>query len=112
MTLIKTPIKESFLEDLAIKQARVYGMLCRKYVSPGHRGVPDRLFVDRQQVFFIEFKSTGAKLSPLQVLEINRMRDHDALVFVVDNRSDLEAILLCTRKERAIAAQKELYTIY
>ena len=65
--------------------AKTYDMLARKYTSPAHRSVPDRLFLGPGNLhFFIEFKKPGGTLTPGQEREIQRLRDRGHRVHVVD----------------------------
>lgn len=67
--------------DYAVRK----GMWCRKYVSPARRGAPDRIFAYKGRVFWIEFKKKGGVLSPLQRIEIKKMRDAGLTVYVCDD---------------------------
>ncbi len=79
-------MRESKIESEVCKYAESKGFLVYKFVSPGRRGVPDRLFVDCSgRTFYIEFKQGKGRLSPMQVREIVLLRDNGAMVFVVDN---------------------------
>ena len=48
----------------------------------GRRGLPDILYVQNGRATFLEVKQPGGKLSPLQVVEIERIRRSGARVFV------------------------------
>lgn len=79
---------EQQLEKWAKKEAAKRGVLAYKFRSPSKRGVPDQLFLYAGCVMFIEFKNpkgTG-KLSPLQVKEIQLLRDNGASVYVVQTK--------------------------
>jgi len=73
---------ESLVEkDIGVYAKRL-GMLCYKFVSPGHAGVPDRMFVNtRGQACWLEIKREGGQPSALQLREIdilNKRRAHCA----------------------------------
>lgn len=77
---------EKQIEKAVCDYAKSKGVLCYKFVSPGHAGVPDRMFVlPGGIVFFIEFKRTGCVPTPLQMREIERLRSQELSVFVIDN---------------------------
>lgn len=62
------------------REVRLYaekrGVITYKFVSPAHRGVPDRIFIaPGGKILFLEFKAEGKKPSPLQAREIKRLRD-------------------------------------
>ena len=65
---------------------QTYDMLARKYTSPSHRSVPDRLFLGHgDHHFFIEFKKEGGKLTPGQEREIEKLKKRGHRVYVVDD---------------------------
>ena len=66
------------IEATIEKDAREYiearGGKSRKWVSPGHKGVPDRILSHPNTgPFAIEFKSPGKKLDPLQEKVCNEL---------------------------------------
>ena len=73
---------EKDLEAYCCTGARELGILSYKFVSPAHRAVPDRVFVARGQVLFVEFKSARGRLTSGQERELARLRQHGALVAV------------------------------
>lgn len=65
--------------------ARDRDVYVRKFTSPQHRSVPDRLFIFEGDVHvFIEFKAPGKKLSSGQEREINRLILKGCYVYVID----------------------------
>ncbi len=65
---------------------QTYDMLARKYTSPSHRSVPDRLFLGHgDHHFFIEFKKESGKLTPGQEREIEKLKKRGHRVYVVDD---------------------------
>lgn len=79
-------MRESYIESKVCEYARKKGWLTRKYTSPGHAGVPDRIFFNWDgRILFIEFKAPGEKPRPLQEREHARLRERGFLVFVVDD---------------------------
>lgn len=77
-------MNESVLELKIKKAAKERGILSFKFVSPGQKGVPDRLFITKGgYVFFMELKSTKGKLSELQDAVIKTMVIHNADVSIV-----------------------------
>lgn len=73
--------------EIAVKDyARSLGCLAYKFTSPGHSFVPDGLFVaPNGLMWFCEFKREGAKPTPGQLREHERLREHGVAVFVVDS---------------------------
>jgi hypothetical protein len=77
---------EKQIESKVCKYARDRGMLVYKFTSPQRRAVPDRMFISKMgEIFFIEFKRTGAEPTLAQQAEHKRMRDHFATVFLIDS---------------------------
>ena len=78
-------LRESQIEGKVCDYAKKRGWLCYKFVSPARRSVPDRMFVKRRRVFFIEFKARGKRPTAGQWREIKRLRDEDIPVWVCDD---------------------------
>lgn len=77
---------EGEIEKKVKAYATAAGVIARKWVSPGHRSVPDDIFLaPGGLVFFIEFKAPGKKPSQKQLLEHGELRIRGFKVFVVDN---------------------------
>ena len=75
---------ESTIERNVCKYAREQGYLALKFVSPGQRGVPDRIFINELgKVMFVEFKTEKGVVSPLQQMWINRLRKQHKLVYII-----------------------------
>ena len=68
------------------RYAESKGWLTRKWSSMNVRGVPDCIFINSfGVVIFVEFKSEKGRLSKLQKLEIDKLRDNGAEVYVVNS---------------------------
>jgi len=78
-------VLEKQIEAKVCDYAKAKGMMVYKFTSPARAAVPDRMFIYKGRVFFIEFKREGQKPTPAQEREHNRMRQHQINVFVVDN---------------------------
>ena len=76
---------EKQIEAKVCDYAKELGLGVYKFTSPARAAVPDRMFIYKGRVFFIEFKRGGQKPTPAQEREHNRMRQHQINVFVVDN---------------------------
>lgn len=77
---------EKDIEKRVCAHARDLGCLVYKFTSPSRRSVPDRLFITKKgEVFFIEFKRLGAKPTPAQEVEIDKIKRQGVPVFVVDS---------------------------
>jgi len=76
---------EKKLEKRCVDIAKAHGWYTRKWASPSHRGVPDRIFLKDGAVVFVEFKSPGRKPTLLQADEIEQIEGHGGKVFWVDD---------------------------
>ena len=67
-------VREATLEKALCDYARKKEYLVYKFVSPQHKGVPDRIFISPSgQVVFIEVKAPGKKPTELQYREIKKL---------------------------------------
>lgn len=77
---------EQKLESVVVSYARDRSILTYKWVSPAHRGVPDRIFIfPTGVILFCEFKAPGKRPTPLQEKTIVKMIRQGCLVAVIDN---------------------------
>jgi hypothetical protein len=68
-------MRESKIEKYLREQCERYGALCEKHVSPGRRGVPDRLISwPHWETHLAETKATGKGVKPNSPQD----RDHKA----------------------------------
>ncbi len=84
--------RESTVESYFRKQAIAHDYLCYKFVSPANDGVPDRVLVGKGKTLFVELKAPGEKTRKLQEGVIERMRNHGALVFVIDSKDKVDEL--------------------
>ena len=68
------PIRESAVEAALGRFARENGIWTRKFSSPAHRGVPDRIFMRSGKILFLEIKRPGEKPTALQLHELQQIR--------------------------------------
>ena len=85
--------EEGIVEDHLAEQVKKLGGFSRKYVSPGVRGVPDRIVFLNQYVVFVEVKSSVGELSGAQKREKRRMQDAGACVAVVSSKKEVDKCL-------------------
>lgn len=80
---------EKVIESTVCAYAKEKGFAHFKFSSPGHWGVPDRIFFgDMETVFLIEFKRKGEKPTPAQEREAKRLTDMRHRVYLVDTISE------------------------
>ena len=75
---------ESHIEKKVCEYAKSLGWLVYKFVSPGKRSVPDRIFLRDGWTFFIEFKGPDKLPTQAQLREIRKIVNTGHLVFVVN----------------------------
>ena len=77
---------EATIERNVCRFAKAAGLLVYKFVSPGQRGVPDRIFISTEgQTVYVEFKAPKGRVSPLQQMHINQLKGHKCKVFVINS---------------------------
>ena len=76
---------ESSIERAVCDYAKKRGVFVRKMGGYGQRGFPDRMFLYRGHVLFVEFKQAGKKPTALQAECIRDLRERGFEVQVVDN---------------------------
>lgn len=52
---------ENDIEKYLVKRVKENDGLCLKFVSPGNRGVPDRICIGNDIICFVELKAPGKK---------------------------------------------------
>lgn len=78
-------MRESAVERRVCKLAEQSGWLTFKFVSPGRRGVADRLFLRNGDAVFVEFKAPGKAATRQQLAEHARVEAQGFPVFVIDS---------------------------
>lgn len=77
--------RESDIEAAVTRRAEALGWLSFKWVSPGNRGVPDRLYFKNGKTIMVEFKTPSGRLSALQKAQIKRLRAAGIPVYVINS---------------------------
>ena len=81
---------EKSVENRLKTACRRRGAMAYKFVSPGRRGVPDRLIVmPGGRCVFVELKKAGETPDPLQVEEIKKLRKLGAEVYVAAGAAEV-----------------------
>ena len=85
---------EKTIERKLVHAVKMMGGLAPKFVSPGLNGVPDRLvLLPGKKVAFIELKSDGKKMRPLQVRRKRQLESLGFSVYCVDSLEQIETVL-------------------
>lgn len=83
-------MRESEIEAYFVRRVKEAGGLQRKFVSPGHRGVPDRIVVYFGDVYFVELKAPGKTLRDDQKREHARLYLAGAEVWTLNDKEDVD----------------------
>ena len=68
-------MREKEIEKILVDEVKRLGGRAYKWTSPGNDGVPDRIvFLPDTRVIFVELKTDTGVLSPLQKIQIDRLR--------------------------------------
>lgn len=77
-------MKEKEIEKILVDEVKRLGGRAYKWTSPGNDGVPDRIvFLPDTRVIFVELKTYTGVLSPLQKIQIDRLKKLGQWVEVV-----------------------------
>ena len=87
-------MNEKTIERKLVEITRKSGGLALKFVSPGFDGVPDRIVLyPGGCVGFVELKSPGKKMRPLQVRRKKQLESLGFKVFCIDGTDQIKEVL-------------------
>lgn len=87
-------MNEKFIEKKLVETVKKLGGIAPKFVSPGFDGVPDRLvLLPGGKIAFVELKSPGKTLRPLQVRRKRQLEQLGFSVYCVDSLEQIGVIL-------------------
>lgn len=86
-------IDERDVERYLVKECEKRGWLCWKFVSPGRRGVPDRIVIRPGSVAFVEVKRKGGRISPLQIRRIEELIRLLIPARVVETKGEIDEMI-------------------
>jgi len=67
--------------------------MCRKFISPGWNGAPDRIcLLPGKRIIFVETKATGKTPRPLQLKRHEQLRNLGFEVRVIDSEEQIYEI--------------------
>lgn len=84
---------ENDIENYLIKKVELLGGLCMKFVSPGRRGVPDRIILIDGKTFFVELKRPGGVLRKDQLKMKEKFEKQGVSVYVVETKQKADTLL-------------------
>lgn len=90
---------ERHIEKYLCQEVEKAGGTTRKFTSPGHKGVPDRIcFFPGGRVHFVEVKEPDGKLSPIQIVEQDLLRKMGAVVLTLRNEREVDVYIKSVQK--------------
>jgi hypothetical protein len=93
-------MRESTLERHLVRQVERIGGRAPKWVSPGNRGVPDRIVIlPRGKIVFVEMKAPGKRLEPLQARWAKILRGFGHQVYKIDSQDDIDRFIAEVNRE-------------
>ena len=98
--------RERDIESWLRKEIEKLGGEFWKFTSPGRDGVPDRIaLLPYGRIVFVELKTTGGSLSPIQCYQINRILELGQDVCVIHGRSGAEDFIYDLESENTLARE-------
>lgn len=92
-------MRESTIEKYLVEQVELYGGLCEKHVSPGRRGVRDRVCLwPYGYTDWVETKAPGEKPEPHQERDHARLRRLGHRVYVIDTKTGVDIYVKMARQ--------------
>jgi len=86
-------MRESEIEAYFVRRVKEAGGLQRKFVSPGHRGVPDRVVAFKGNIGFVELKAEGKTLREDQTREHIKLLTAGCFVITVSTKEGVEYVI-------------------
>jgi Holliday junction resolvase len=97
-------MRESTIERAVCAYAKTKGCLVMKLSGPNQKGQPDRLFIYRGEMLFVEFKAPGKLPTALQARWIKKLREQKMFASWCDNvnagRSMIDAVVTIADRDR------------
>lgn len=82
------------MEQRLVREVERAGGKAPKWVSPGNRGVPDRLVIlPNGRTVYVEMKAPGKPLDPLQVRWANILQGMGHRVYKIDSDESIDRFI-------------------
>jgi hypothetical protein len=90
---------EKQVEAYLIKRVKALGGMAYKFTSPAHKGVSDRIVcLPNGQTWFVELKTEGGRLSPLQKVFASDMARMNQKYVCLWNKEEIDQWLMNSQK--------------
>ena len=87
-------MNEKLLEKKLVKGIKERKGFCLKFIPTYANGFPDRIIImPGNRVYFVELKTTGKHLGPLQVVWCERLLRMGCVWFLIDDEDKLKSFL-------------------
>lgn len=87
-------MSESTIEEYLVKKVKAKGGICKKWISPGWSGVPDRIaIIPGGKITFIELKDYRGKLRKLQAYRSRQLRELGCDVYCINSREAVDLFI-------------------
>lgn len=87
-------MEEQRIERTLVREVKKRGGLALKFVSPGFRGVPDRILLAPEgRIAFAEVKAPGKKPRPLQIKISKMIKSLGFEVYVIDSDAGVDKMI-------------------
>lgn len=84
---------ENDIEKYLVRQVKKIGGLCYKWVSPGIRGVPDRIVIFQGCTFFVELKRPRESLRKNQRKIKSYINQQGVDVYAIDTKTEVDQFI-------------------
>lgn len=85
--------RERDVEEHLTREMEARGLLCVKFIPDGRAGMPDRLvMLPGGKVLWVELKTQGGALSPLQRYQHVQLERHGQRVVTLWSYADVDAL--------------------
>lgn len=93
-------MRESQIEKHLKREVEKMGGLCLKFVSPGNKGVPDRIVIlPNGQTIYVELKNETGRLSALQVRMQTVLKNLNCRTYVLTSIQEVDKLVTELRDE-------------
>ncbi len=87
-------MRETEIEKYLVKEIEKLKGWALKFISPGHKGMPDRLVIlPGGRIIFVELKATGKKLRSLQEYRKEQLLKLDCSVWSLDSKNKVDSFI-------------------